>query len=349
MLKKIAVFLLSLSLMSCSADKPPELLYKHQFYVFGTMVGISIFGLPDAQAKKAAETIEQDFQEMHKNWHAWNPSSPLMEVNRAIAAGKSIEINDPTLLHMLNISKKYYTETEGLFNPSIGKLIEIWGFHQDEMPKGAPPSKEELAKILAQKASMDDITLEGKMLSSRNPNVYLDFGAIGKGYAVDLAIEHLQKLGVQNAIVNAGGNLKAIGKRGGYPWQIGIRHPDGTKVLAAISIEKEESVITSGDYERYREFEGKHYSHILDPRTGQSAQEFTSVTVIDKNGALADAASTALTIAGVKDWYNIAKKLGVKYVMLMDREGTVYLNPAMVERIQFDPKHPPKAKVSDDL
>lgn len=348
MLKKLGLFLLGLSLVACS-EKVPEPLYKQQFYVFGTMVGISIWGVPEEKAKQAVATIEQDFQVMHKNWHAWNPSSPLMELNHAFAEGKALEVNDPTLLHMIEISKKYYHETDSLLNPTIGKLIELWGFHQDEMPKGPPPSKEELAKLVAQKVSMDDITIDGKMVSSRNPNVYLDFGAIGKGYAVDLAIERLKQMGITNAIVNAGGNLKAMGKRGAYPWQIGIRHPDGTKVLAAVTTEKEESVITSGDYERYREFEGKHYSHIIDPRTGWSAQEFTSVTVIDPDAARANAATTSLSVAGVKDWYHIAKRLGVRYVMLVDQAGTVYLNPAMAERIQFDPKHPPQVKMSDEL
>jgi thiamine biosynthesis lipoprotein len=348
MLRKLGLFLLGISLIACSKN-PAELLYKQQFYVFGTMISISIWGVSETQAKQAVDTIEQDLQTMHKNWHAWNPSSPLMELNHAFAAGKSFEVNDPTLLHMLTISKKYYHETEGLLNPTIGKMIELWGFHQDEMPKGPPPSKEALVKLLAQNPSMDDIDINGKMVSSRNPNVYLDFGAIGKGYAVDLAIEHLQKLGINNAIVNAGGNLKAMGKRGAHPWQIGIRHPDGSAVLAAISTEQEESVITSGDYERYREFEGKHYSHILDPRIGWSAQEFASVTIVDKNAALANAASTAISVSGMKDWYRIAKQLGVKYVMLVNHAGTVYLNPAMAKRLEFDPKHPPEVKLLDEL
>ena len=341
------VILVGLLLSISSCKNQPDEVYQAQFYVFGTLVGVSIWGMPEEEASKAVNVITQDFQAMHNNWHAWH-KSPLTDLNQVLATGKVSTATE--LLPLLKLAKLYSRQSDGLFNPAIGQLIHLWGFQNDDLSVNMPPpSPEKIAELVELAPSMNNIQIQGKQISSTNPAVQLDFGAFAKGYAVDLAIKKLRSLGIRNAIINAGGNLKAIGKKGTEPWFIGIRHPSGTGVLAALATKGEESVITSGDYERFREYNGVRYSHIIDPRTGKPARGLTSVTVIDSNGALADAASTALTIAGLKDWHRIAKQMGVKYVMLVDEAGTVYVNPAMAERVQFDPKKKPKIVVSEPL
>ena len=343
---KFRVFILLLSFLTVSCTPPPaQDVYKQQFYVFGTVVGLSLWGVPQPQADEIANQIATELQSMHNRWHAWHPS-PVVDLNQAIAQNQPTTVTDTSLIELLKLSQQFYKQSDGLFNPTIGQLIELWGFHQDELPVGAPPPIEQMKRLVELKPSMDDITIENNIVLSKNPAVRFDFGGVAKGYAVDLAIEKLKQLGVNHAIINAGGNLKAIGRRGKEAWQIGIRQPRGEGVLAAIQIEGEESVMTSGHYERYREYEGIHYSHILDPRTGNSAQQFISVTVIHQNGALADAASTALTIAGLEGWYKIAQQMGIKQVMLVDSEGTVYLSPAMAERVKFQPRKEPKVKLT---
>lgn len=341
------ILLIGLLFSISSCNNQPNQIYQAQFYVFGTLVGISIWGMPEEEASKAVNIIAQDLQAMHKNWHAWH-KSPLTDLNQALATGKVSTVTE--LLPLLKLAKLYSRQSDGLFNPAIGQLIRLWGFHNDDLStKLPPPSPKKIAELVELAPSMNDIQINGEQVYSTNRAVQLDFGAVAKGYAVDLAIKKLGKLGIRNAIINAGGNLKAIGQKGGQPWFIGIRHPSGTGVLAALAVKGEESVITSGDYERFREYNGVRYSHIIDPRTGQPARGLTSVTVIDPNGALADAASTALTIAGLKDWHRIARQMGVKYVMLVDEAGTVYVNPAMAGRVQFDPKNKPKIVVSKSL
>ena len=162
-------------------------------------------------------------------------------------------------------------------------------------------------------------------------------------------LKRLRDMGVRNAIVNAGGDLRAIGRRGNRPWRVGIRHPQGSGVLASVEIESDESVFTSGNYERYRIHEGVRYSHIIDPRTGMPVNHIASATVIHHNGAVADAAATALTIAGPMDWPRIAKQMGIKYVMLVDEKGTVYMNPAMAKRVRFEGKNEPAIVISEPL
>jgi thiamine biosynthesis lipoprotein len=181
---------------------------------------------------------------------------------------------------------------------------------------------------------MSDIEVEGILIRSKNPAVKLDFGAIGKGYGIDLAVAHLRELGIDNAIVNAGGDLRAIGDRSGQPWRIAIRRPTGG-VFGIIGVSGDESVFTSGDYERNFIYEGKTYHHIIDPRTGWPAEGTRAVTVIHTDGTTADAAATALFVAGPDHWYEIAKRMGIRYVLLLDSEGTVHMNPEMAERIEL--------------
>lgn len=332
---RLGILLLTSSLIS--SCKQPDPLYHQQLYVFGTFVELTFWKVPEDTAQHAATQIAADLQTMHRNWHAWQPSL-LTNLNGACAAGQTYTVPDASLLFMLKQAKQWSIASDGLFNPAIGKLIALWGFHRDDFSSHPPPSASAIAELLAQHPTMDDLSIEGQQVSSRNPAVQLDLGAIAKGYAVDLALERLRTLGIQNAIVNAGGNLKVIGSKDGTPWSIGIRHPSQPgEVLATLKVSGEESVITSGDYERFFEYQGFRYTHIIDPRTGQPTTDLASVTVVDKSGALADAMATALVIAGAQKWPQLAKQMGLNYVMAVDKKGIVYLTPAMAKRVQFDP------------
>ena len=120
------------------------------------------------------------------------------------------------------------------------------------------------------------------------------------------------------------------------PWRIGIRHPRKNQLIASIETRGEESIFTSGDYERSFMYNGKRYHHILDPRTGYPAQGTQSVTVIHTDSGLADAAATALFIAGPEDWIKIAKKLKLTQVMLIDDKGVIHITPEMKNRLKFE-------------
>jgi thiamine biosynthesis lipoprotein len=294
------------------------------------------------------DTIAADFQKMHRDWHAWEPGM-LTELNRDLAQGKTVTV-EPLLLGLVDRSKEIVRRSDGLFNPAIGKLIALWGFHSEDLRRvRSPPPKEAIAELVAQNPSMEDIELDGTRVHGRNPAVQLDFGAIAKGYAGDLAVHRLREMGVHNALVNAGGGLIAIGQSGDRPWRVGIRHPQGEGIIADIELRSGESVHTSGNYERYNEHEGVRYPHILDPRTGMPVQDIVSVTVLHDNGALADAAATALVVAGPQEWYRISKQLGVKHAMLVDAQGTVYMSPQMQQRVHFASENPGRIVVSDPL
>jgi WD40 repeat protein len=257
----------------------------------------------------------------------------------------------------LRVVTASWDKTARLWNAETGKLIQILSGHKDRVVKAKFSKNGKYIITISNNTArlwnahtgifIRDFIGHDKLI--KNVAFSFDSSMIvtsSKDHTARVWNVETGELGIKNAIINLGGDLKAIGKKGKKNWFVGIRHPSGTGVLAAVAINDGESVMTSGNYERYYENKSKRYSHIIDPTTGKPATDFTSVTVIDTNGTLADAAATALTVAGKQDWHRIATQMGVKYVMLVDQAGTVYFTPAMAKRIQFQPDQLPKIVIS---
>lgn len=330
-----AIALLTLGLMACGQDAPVEDIYKSSLYVFGTKVEISVRGTDAATLTDATTRLESEFKRMHKDWHAWKPGE-LVDINQALAVGQSHSIS-PFVKPLIVRAKSLYELSDGLFNPAIGGLVGAWGFHADEKPQGHKPDLAAIRALTAKHPSMRDVHLEGDTISSTNPTVQFDFGGFAKGVALDRAEEVLKELGISQALINAGGDINTLGGGGAQPWQVGIRDPKAWGLIATLDLLPGENVYTSGNYERFREIDGVRYAHIIDPRTGMPVDHIVSATVIGDNGAIADGAATALSVAGPQDWHRIAKKMGIKFAVLVDDAGTVYINPAMKARIKFAP------------
>ena len=330
-LKPHLLFLLFVILLTPGCQQAPRE-YKRTLLVFGTLVNITLRDIDEELAQKSFEQIRRDLELMHFLWHPWK-RSPLGRTNVLLATGGWFSVN-VSVLPLIEKGRDLARITDNLFNPAIGKLIALWGYHQDEPPTGPPPSKEAIEQLLAQHPLMSDIEFDGLRIRSRNPAVQLDFGAMAKGFAIDRVIDYLRRQGIHNAIINAGGDLKVIGDHGDRPWRIGIRHPRKQgEVLAALDVNDGESVFTSGDYERFYIYQGRRYHHIIDPRTGYPADQTTSVTVILDDAASADAAATALFVAGPDGWQAVARKMHLRYVMLVDKNGRIIMTPAMAKRI----------------
>ncbi len=347
-MKRVLAFLILLPLMVGCSRLPPE--YKETRYVFGTLVQFIIRGVDETTAKRAVASVARDFRRMQVDWNAWQPSNgELVELNRAIAQGKGRAMS-PFVLPLIKRAQELEIKSGGLFNPAIGNLIGAWGFHQDTPPTGPLPDLKIIRVLAAQHADMSDLVISGNFVKSRNRAVSLDFGGFAKGVALDMAIAKFKSLGIKNAIVNAGGDLDTIGSAGKRMWKVGIRDPRGSGVIASVNLHGGENIYTSGDYERYRIKKGVRYPHIIDPRTGMPADSIISASVLSKgDGALADAAATALSVAGPKDWVSVARRMGVKYVMLVGEDGTIYISPEMLARITFETKDKPRIVQSASL
>ena len=324
--------ILAYLLTSCSK---PEPLYNTQSYVFGTLVDISIYGETDANAQDISNQIIREFQELHNRLHAWRPSE-LSSINHAFSRGDTPVSIKPDLAAMIQDARRLSVQSNAAFNPAIGGLIEEWGFHHDEfVPKKVDENK--LASLVKANPQMSDIVLENDTVYSKNSAVQLDLGGYAKGYALDIALVELQKLGVKNALVNIGGNIIALGKHGDKPWRVGIQHPRKPNAIAALDLESGWAIGTSGDYQRYFELGGKRYCHIIDPSSGFPTQGVQAVTVLippQKNaGTLSDVTSKPIFIAKPENRAQAAKAMHVENYLVIESENKISISPSMAKRI----------------
>lgn len=319
-----------------SANKEPDI-HHAQFTALGTLIELSARDIDDDKSDVILNEIQTTLDDIHNSWHAWKPSR-LTEINNNIHNQGAILNKDERAI--LKQAIKLAENSDHLFNPLLGQLISLWGF-QNDAPPDTPPSDEAIHAFMQAPPAIGDLSWENGRLTTQHPSLYFDLGGFAKGYAIDQAVEILKQHGVEHAIVNAGGDLRAIGNAGERPWRIGIRDPRGAGVFALVETRNDESVFTSGDYERFFEYRGQRYHHLLDPRNGYPATASLSVTVIHPDAGTADAAATAIFVAGPKDWLRIAAKMGVRQVMLVDQHRTVYMSADMVSRIQFLTDPPP--------
>jgi len=322
-------------LMSCSAPAPDNA----EFFVFGTLVEVAIANADSATAQSSFQELQSMFQSMHRDWHAWEPGQ-LTAINEAFAAGQTISA-DQSIAILIQQSQALESASGGRFNPAIGQLVGLWGFHTSDYPIQAPvPSATAIARLVTAQPSSLDIRLTADaaqqwQLHSANVAVQLDFGGIAKGYAADLAIELLRSKAVPGAIVNAGGDVRAYGTREGQPWRIAVQNPLGG-IIGIIETAADEAVFTSGNYQRFGEDEnGFRYAHILDPRTGWPVKQVLSASVIAGSGIVADAAATALVVAGLDEWREVAVGMNLDALLLTDESGQVYMTREMRTRIEL--------------
>ncbi len=333
------LFIAFLAASLLSACEQPTKQYDYSIFAFGTLINITLYNVQNNQAENAFEQLQKDFDQYHQDWSPWT-NGDLAQLNQQLAktvSGENTAITVPThLIPIIKTSMLLSEQSNYYYNPTIGNLINLWQFHKYQDDDIQPPQSSAIKTLLEKNPQMSDLSFNSdNQLVNTNPAVSLNFGAFAKGYAIALEIEKLKNFGIYNAIINAGGDLSVIGQHGDRAWNIGVRHPRNEKILASIEVKNNESVFTSGDYERVYTYQGRRYHHILDPKTGHPTQDTQSVTVIHSDAGRADAAATALFVAGSNRWQAIAKKMSIKYVMLIDKNGDIHITPAMQNRIKF--------------
>lgn len=316
--------------------RTPEL-YVQGTYVFGTRVQLAVYGVSLEHAQQDADAVFAHFRSMHRELHAWQPSE-VTALNQSIAAGTPFQAT-PELAAILRHARALSLQTQGLFDPGIGRLVRLWGFQADQFDT-QPPSRESVLREHASHPRIADLTIsDSGVVASANRAVALDLGGYAKGWSLDEAAAILRQRGVKNALVDVGGNLLAIGTKGGAPWRVGIQDPRKAGTLATLELRDGEAIGTSGDYARFYRSNGVRYCHIIDPRTGFPATLSESVTVLVRPGphagALSDGASKAPFVAGPALAMSFASKVGVDSVLLVDAQGRVWVSAPMAERVQF--------------
>jgi len=324
---KLWLGLLALATLTACNQVSQTSNHQETFYVFGTSVIVQIQGVSKQTAHNAIQAIEKDFHHLNREWHAWDKGGIVSQINQAIADKKPITVSKKVKQFIL-FSKTLAEQSNYLFDPAIGKLIQLWSFHSEDW-QGPPPAELKMQQWLNNRPSIQDVFFEGNVLYSKNNQVQLDFGANAKGLALKRAVQYLKEYEIKNAIVNIGGDMTVIGQKtnsdgSSQSWNIGIQSPSNPKnVIAVASIDSGLSIVTSGTYQRYFEWQGKRYSHLLDPKTGKPADTLASVTVIHADPTRADAAATAILIAGKKHWQTVAKQMKITNVFLIDQQGKI--------------------------
>ena len=327
----LLLFVCALALGGCARNE----VHRHEAYLFGTRVDVSVYGDDPAEARRAMDAVLREFDRLHAAYHAWQPSE-LTRLNEALARGESMEVSEE-LASLLRDAQAMAATGDELFDPALGRLIALWGFHKDEF---APvvPDPAELQAVIDAAPRMADLVIDGRTVSSRNPMVQIDLGGYAKGYALDRAAAILREMGIANALVNIGGNVIALGAKGEQPWRIGIQHPREPRPLATLPLYDGEAVGTSGDYQRYFELDGERYAHLLDPRTGQPARGTQSLTVLITAragaGTLSDAPSKPAYLAG-DQWREHTRRFGIEHVLRVAADGRVEVTRALRARLQF--------------
>jgi FAD:protein FMN transferase len=328
------IFILSFFLACCTK---PEPLYNTQSYVFGTLVDITIYGETETKAQKIANQILHDFQALHVRLHTWKPSE-LKTLNASFAEGKTPISISPDIAAMIADATKLSVQSNGAFNPSIGGLVEAWGFHHDEF-KPMRIDENKIKNLVRANPQMKDIVIENGKAFSKNPTVQLDLGGYAKGYALDMALTYLHKQGVKNALVNIGGNIIALGKHGDKAWRVGIQHPRKPNAIGTLELESGWAIGTSGDYQRYFELEGKRYCHIINPATGYPAQGVQAVTVLippqTNAGTLSDVASKPIFIAKPESRVEAAKAMAIENYLVIESQEKIYVSTSMAKHITW--------------
>lgn len=324
-----------------------EPLYHTQSYVFGTLVDISIYDENEERARSLSNQILQNFQSLHNRLHAWKPiaegkPSELGQLNSTFERGRMLTNISPDLVAMLADAKLLSAKSHGLFNPAIGHLIGTWGFQRDEF-SAVNINDRKIKTLIKSHPSMSDIVLERDTAYSKNTAVKLDLGGYAKGYALDHAAQYLRKQHVNNALINIGGNIIAIGKHGDKHWRVGIQHPRAPTAIATIDLPDGWAVGTSGDYQRYFMLNGKRYCHIIDPQTGYPSQHTQSVTVLvppqpthqSQAGVLSDVASKPIFIESPQNRIKAAQELGIENFMVIDDKANIFVSKNMVKKLNW--------------
>ncbi|SDK22415.1 thiamine biosynthesis lipoprotein [Microbulbifer yueqingensis] len=288
----------------------------------GTRYHITVVAPPAEVAKESLqELIEQELEAVNREMSTYIPDSELMRFN-AGPIGEPVAISEP-LADVVGLSIDINERSGGAFDITVGPLVNLWGFGPTPEPEKVP-GQEEIDRLLGLVGS-DALELErNPPRLTRTRDVQLDLSAIAKGHGVDRVAQLLEEQGIENYLVEIGGELRTLGHNpGGDEWRIGIESPTraGQVVHKPVRVSGR-AVATSGDYRNYYERDGVRYSHSIDPRTGRPLQHrLASVTVIADICAEADGLATALNVMGADAGLKLAEREGLAVFMLVKTDN----------------------------
>ena len=319
----IGSVLLVVLLASCSKKQvDPQ---SQSFFMLGTVCKVTIYDNPTDEAFSASFVR---LKEIEDRMSLRNQKSEVSEVNQY--AGKKAVIVSEDTFAVIQKALEIAALSHGAFDPTVGPLVQAWDIGGDNPRK---PPQDEIDSLLPL-IGYDRVILDAEESSVflKDEGMVLDLGGIAKGYAADEVAKILHEHGVEHAIVNLGGNVLTLGsKTDGKPWKIGVQDPDALRgeYVMILSLE-DQTLVTSGPYERFLELDGEIYHHILDTRTGYPVKsDYTSVSIVTRHSLLADALSTSLYALGYEDGMALINDLDDVEAVFMTKEKEILLSEGL--------------------
>ena len=296
---------------------------RREAAIMGTVITVEVFHQDPLIAGQAVETVLGEMHRIDKLMSPFIETSELARLN-AHAARAPMEVSQE-LFALVQRSLYFSRLTEGAFDVTFASAGYLYDYR-----KGKHPDREQLQELTPlidyHKLILDK---EQSTIAYGHPGIRIDLGGIAKGYAVDRCLQLVKQLGIEHALVTAGGDSAVAGDRLGRPWTIGVRDPRDEEKLAAVVPLVDVAVSTSGDYQRYFEKGGVRYHHIIDPASGDSARELRSVTIIGADATTTDALSTSVFVLGPQAGLALIDRLPDIDAILIDRNGRMHYSSGL--------------------
>jgi thiamine biosynthesis lipoprotein len=298
-----------------------QTIYKRALAMLGSPFEITVVAGDSISGEKALDMAVAEVRRVENLISDWKPETEISEVNRN--AGKQPVKVSREVFDLVSRSLKISELTEGAFDVSYASMDRIWKF---DGSMTAMPTPEAIQKSV-EKVGYHNIIMDAKNKSIflKNEGMKIGLGGIGQGYIADKIKELLISNGFHSGIVNVSGDVSAWGTMpDGNPWTVGIVNPmNKNKIFATFPL-MDSSVETSGSYEKYVVFDGKRYSHIIDPRTGYPATGIVSVSVFSKQTEISDALATSIFVMGKDVGLHLINQLKGIECIIIDDQGKIY-------------------------
>jgi thiamine biosynthesis lipoprotein len=293
--------------------------------IMGTNIHVELWSDSARQGEDAIQAVMDEMQRINQLMSPYIESSELSQLN-AHAAEVSVPVSKE-LFDLIFLSAELAKETDGAFDITFASVGYLYNYREGQKP---PQNQiDELLKAVNYRHMKFNI--DEHSIFFDHPNVKIDLGGIAKGHAVDNAIDILKQRGIKHALVTAGGDTKLLGDRLGKPWMVGIRDPRNKDRQAVVLPLADTALSTSGDYERYFEQDGERFHHILSPKTGVSAYEVQSVSIIGQRSTLNDALSTAVFVLGVQKGMDLLNSTPGYDGIIVDNQRKLHYSNALVK------------------
>jgi thiamine biosynthesis lipoprotein len=318
-----AALCVALGALASAQDPAPTLHRVRTDRVMSSDLTIDLYGPDAAVLDSTLDACFAEFRRIEDELTDWRPS-PLTRLNDA--AGRGPQPVPPDLLEVADTALVWARETGGAFDPTFAAVGKLWDF------KRRPPLVPDAAAIHSalERVGHAKVRLDREAGTIELPaGMRLGLNGLTQGWAVDRAMDIILRAGIKDALVNHSGDIKALGKKDGRPWQIAVKHPrDKERAIAVVPISNA-CLTTSGDYEHVFELDGVRYHHIIDCRTGYPSKGCMSATVVGPRAVDCDALDTALCVLSPEEGLALIERLPRFECVLVDMEGKVHLSSGL--------------------